>query len=175
MAFCVAKACATGFASGSSLGCIAVGCTSTGFATSNGAQGIIFHCVAHACATGYSVNTIIARFINCIASSNTVKGFASSVGTSLKLASHNNTNDLTPDYVLVADPFVNSSATINNVADAFAAFTLNDVANGGALLKGVGLMGYSDIGAFQHQDTGGSGTGGAASFIGSSFIAGGLL
>ena len=58
---------------------------------------------------------------------------------------------------LTADPFVNPTATINSLADAQAAFSLNNTAGGGALCRGAGTPQYLDIGATQHQDSGGGG------------------
>lgn len=64
--------------------------------------------------------------------------------------------------ILSADPFTNAAA---------GDFSLNTAAGGGALLRGIartpwlnsGTTSYKDIGAPQHQDTGGSGSSGSSS------------
>ena len=60
---------------------------------------------------------------------------------------------------LTAQPFVNPTATINSVADAFAAFALNTAAGGGALCRGAGTPQYLDIGAVQSAPSAGGGGG----------------
>jgi hypothetical protein len=62
------------------------------------------------------------------------------------------------DVSLSGNPFVNSGATLNSLADVFANFALNSTAGAGAACRSAGATSYSDIGAVQHQDAGGGGT-----------------
>jgi len=58
---------------------------------------------------------------------------------------------------LTANPFINSAATITDLASARAAFALNNTAGGGALCKAAGTPQYLDIGAVQSAPSGGGG------------------
>lgn len=60
-------------------------------------------------------------------------------------------------FTLTANPFVNSGATVTDLASARAAFALNNTAGGGALCRGAGTPQYLDIGAVQSQAGGGGG------------------
>jgi hypothetical protein len=62
------------------------------------------------------------------------------------------------EVLLTGNPFANPGGAINSMADAWANFAPNAVAGAGAALRAAGLVPYFDIGAVQHQDSGGSGS-----------------
>lgn len=142
--------------------CIAVACT-TGFKAVSGIT--VIECAAYGCsADGFLINGTQTQYVNCLSYGNGGKGFnnnsqtvsgtlncaaGANTGSNFDPASVVNVNNVT----LTANPFVNSSATINKLSDLFAAFALNNVAGGGASCRGAGLVPYADIGALQHQPT----------------------
>lgn len=116
---------------------------------------------------------------NCLAYGNSGEGFGTDgiksgafllncAGGSNTSGNYNATNLPNVDnfQALTANPFTNAAS---------GDFSLNNTAGGGAALRGAGFpgamprgttTGYADIGALQHQDSGGGGSGGRGSIIG---------
>ncbi len=162
------------------INCISTGCTGTsgiGFETGVSTTNITWvNCVAHGNAkSGWSIQTGtgLQTWHNCIAYGNLEYGWSQSGSSSqftanasmLNCAGGFNTSGnriATPGLLdlsfvnLTADPFNNASS---------GNFTLNNTAGGGAALRAAGFpgtllgllnsTGYTDIGAFQHQDSAG--------------------
>lgn len=170
---CVAEGCSVGFAyCKNCIGCIADSCT-TGFTDDGG--GTRVNCTAYGCTTGFSL-TGSDVMINCLSVGNSGYGYYVSssglFGTLLNCADYNNSSgrtqspsqfvDINP-ITLTANPFTNASGDD---------FSLNNTAGGGAACRNAGwpgafpgndgsyfaTTGYADIGAVQHQDSGGGGT-----------------
>ena len=118
----------------------------------------------------------LATVVNCVAYGNGGYGLNQTAATGLMLTTNTATgsntagalssNVPTPDnpIVLTANPFdtVAIAALTNSspLQSIFAAFAPNTAAGGGALLRGAGYIPYLDVGAVQHQDAGGGGSGG---------------
>ncbi len=162
---CVALNCTNGFSnSGTAAGffnrCIAIGCT-TGFAKS-----WCINCTAFNCPTAFSLYDT-GQSVNCIAYGSTAYGvggnypslqiFNFAFGANAANFNSAGVGSSSNQVNLTANPFVDSAATIVDTPSAFAAFALNNTAGGGALCRGAGTPQYLDIGAVQHQDSGGGG------------------
>lgn len=137
---------------GLAVGCVAYNNTSTGFAAGNS-------------------NWRTPHF-NCIAANNGAFGFSAGASNAVqplvKCATYSNTSGAYANYstgavqghvTLTADPFTNAAA---------GDFSLNNTAGGGAACRAAGFpgtfpggttTGYADIGAAQHQDSGGAAAG----------------
>lgn len=137
----VAVGCTTGFSFGLGANCsfnVAVGC-STGFATGDT---VAHYCIAHNCFTGFLQNNLSNSYFSCIASTCKTFGFNLSGNWNtryISCASFNSPNSTSGGYenwdtliFLSQSPFVDP--------DNFD-FRLNDLPNGGALLKGIGGLG----------------------------------
>lgn len=159
---CAAIGGTSGFTSTTSNGCIASGCSSRGFTSTT----IIENCTAYNCTSDGFINsgTGVIAVIDCISWGNGGKGYnANSVtrGRIANCAAGNNTGiNFDPVFqqtfnsiTLTANPFVNPTATINVLADVWAAFALNNTAGGGALCRGASVVPYQDLGPVQHQDS----------------------
>lgn len=171
---CVAKSCTTGFGgnatySGGSF-CIAWG-GNVGFTANPGQQMHFANSVAYGCSShGFYENQNGVSLVNCLAVYCQGKGLAGSSDRRLVLlnnAYYDNTQgtDDTDGIVLSGDPFTDA---------ANGDFSLNNTAGAGADCRaaGIGPVGqtsYIDIGAVQHQDSGG---GGGYAPVGPSFIRG---
>ncbi len=131
----VAINCTTGFNYGLAANCsfnIAIGCT-TGFSTSDT---VLHNCVAHNCRTGFITNNLGNYYVSCIASTCSTFGFNINglwnhrYVSCASYLSPNNTSNGYADWdvlnFLTESPFVDP----NNFD-----FRLNDLPNGGALLK----------------------------------------
>lgn len=115
---------------------------------------------------GFKFQTDNVSAVNCISYGNTGVGFNANASTIPTVetcaAGSNSTNFDSALYVinneitLTANPFANSGATITVLTDVWAAFALNSTAGGGASCRAAGLLAYEDLGAVQHQDSGGS-------------------
>jgi hypothetical protein len=172
---CVALSCATGFSTsggGVCVDCLAINGAGTGFASSTNTLSVYINCTAYGRtgATGYGFgSSAYDRLINCVSYGNSQFGYnvtTSTTGKLINCAGGNNTagntasgwrsDQLTGFITLTADPF--TSAAGND-------FSPNNTAGGGALLRAAGwpatFPGLSttsrlDVGAVQHQDSGGS-------------------
>ncbi len=81
-----------------------------------------------------------------------------SISVAYGTSNANFTNGVSANIIqLTANPFVNPDGTIADISQVWAAFSLNNAAGGGALCRGAGTPQYLDIGATQHQDSGGGG------------------
>lgn len=152
--------------------CISANNTGIGFNLGNQFEGFTSQCVAYG-NTGDGIASSQCQYLNnSISANNGGTGFNSpssyvpsgflennaafsNTGGNYLAATSNNIqrNNIT----LTAGPFANPTMAINSWADAFAAFALNNTAGGGALCRGAGTPQYLDIGAVQHQDSGGGG------------------
>lgn len=135
-----------------------------------GRQGSISGCISYK-NSGYGIDLIQNGYLsygeNSIAYGNTLSDYVVGsypLGNARNIAYGTSSYSLagTPNYnfvQLTADPFVSASTLTasDNIADAFAAFALNDVAGGGALCRGAGTPANLDIGAVQSAATGGGG------------------
>ncbi len=158
--FCEAYDCSVGFSAGELYGCVAVGCTNTGF--SSGLREINSNCIAincntafsgcdsnyanniaYNCSTGYFQTSQSCAYVNCIAVGCTQFGFRNTNSWTTRYvgcATFGNTADaLNGGYVFLDDvtmctqnPFVDP----NNYD-----FRLNDLPGGGALIKSLGGLG----------------------------------
>jgi hypothetical protein len=150
-----------GFASGHLWNCIAVGNGRDGFRTA-------------------ASTTSRGIFQNCIAQSNTGKGFNSqqAIYPSLmnRCAYYGNGTDVSGSCIEVGS-LTPTGDVFTNIAGGD--FSLNNTANRGALLKSAGytdigsavfplgnVTSYLDVGSNQHQDTGGGGGETSAAYIG---------
>lgn len=155
--------------------CIAYGNGGSGFAMGNARGVIALNCTAYGnTADGFNVSSTAAsignHLVNCLSVSNTGYGFnagsASAFVDLINCATYNNTSgafhllSLTDGAVaLTGNPFVNAAG---------GNFALNSTTGAGAAARAAGTpgafpgaltTGYLDIGAAQHQDTGGGGGG----------------
>lgn len=160
----------------------AVGCISNnntgggGFSAFNTAVG----CIAYGNGQhGFFPQNTGGTYINCIAENNGTLGWVG--GTSryclMRCASYNNTtarSSAATGQVFDIDPILGSGSFFTNAAGAD--FTTNTTAGAGALLRETafpdvflpGQTDYRDVGAFQHQDTGGGGSTGISRARGAS-------
>jgi len=178
---CTAITTTTGSTIGFTGNCYCVGCAVKGDGSANaigfGNTGLLINCTAYNCPIGYEFNAGAAyptSAYNCLSESCTTayhNGTASLASCALyACASYGATTVTTTGWdpnmiyngagavstviVCSVDPLV--SASTGN-------FSLNNTASGGALLRGTGYgivngqTGYVDIGALQHQDSGGGG------------------
>lgn len=133
---------------------------------------VAVNCVAYNCAQGgFFPGNNNCTFINCIAENNGTYGWSGGTGRTalIKCSSYNNTSsryNAGTGAIFDIDPITASSSVFTNAAAAD--FTLNNTAGAGALCRATGfptsfphngMLDYSDVGAAQHQDTGGGGTG----------------
>jgi len=148
------------------------GATSDGFVTTVTAGGYFINCVAYGNGRdGFRFPNISGSAINCIAESNTGIGFDSSAnaGTTFNTcAAFGNTGG---DFFLNAAVFTDNRNPITGVSSFFTNaaagdFSLNNTTGAGAVARTFGIptlfpdgltTEYLDIGAAQHQDTGGGG------------------
>lgn len=153
--------------------CISYGNTGAngiGFDNTSG-EAVAINCVAYGnAADGFRTGANQVNFINCIAENNTSDGFQTTAGDAVGLYNcavfGNGTN-----FNLGAD---NLTVNLNSITGASSFFTnaaggdfsLNNTGGAGAALKAAGFpgifpggltTGYLDIGAAQHQDSGGGG------------------
>lgn len=168
----------TGFEASSStfIDCIAdtnTGATSDGFTSSGLGPGDFINCVAYnngrdGFRAGASRGT---NFVNCIAEGNAGWGINANnnqVVTAINCAYYNNTSGAfsagTGDFVQNIGAITLTGSPFNNAAGQD--FGLNNTASQGAACRAAGLPGvfvagsttaYQDVGAAQHQDTGGGG------------------
>lgn len=162
-ALCVARACGTGFTNQISANCIALSGT-IGFSDAASVGRLKSGCTAYGnsshgfAITGDGVN-ICANNVSYL---NGGKGFSGTVDADIFLnnaAGANTSGTDNSPVTLTANPFDTVAiAAITDLASAFAAFRPNSAAGGGALLRGAGIIPYADIGASQHQDSGGGST-----------------
>jgi hypothetical protein len=155
---CESKNCTTGFNNTQvAINCIARGGT-TGFSAGGG---ICWkNCTARDCSsTGFTVSgSTGGNVTNCIATNCTTKGFSNTATGPVLFAQNasysNGTNDAgTVAVTLSADPFVSSTnAGLNSTAGGGASCL---AAGTPGLFPGGTTTGYPDIGAAQHQDSGG--------------------
>lgn len=146
--FCVASGGSVGYGPSTNafyMGCIAYGTSSSGFVLTT-VQNSAANCIAMNCAAfGFqAINNAV--LINCAGFNNT------SGNTSLT------TGATTDGFItLTVDPFINAAG---------GNFALNNTTGGGAMLRALGLPGslpgiattsFLDVGAAQHQDSGGGG------------------
>jgi len=170
---CIADGCTTGFG-GPAVGSIAINGVN-GFYTAGGGTGYYISCVAYNNSQrGFFLEYARGGFFayNCIAYGNGTYGFQagtqSGEGTIINCAAGSNTSGATSGFTsttvyapglvaLTANPFTNAAG---------GDFSLNNTAGGGAACRAAGFPGvfpngtttsYLDIGAVQHQDSGGSG------------------
>ncbi len=163
----------TGFGGNGSVyvNCIAdtnTGGTTDGF-TSGGAMKCI-NCVAYANGRdGFRAASSQSSFINCIAETNTGVGInCSSLNACLvaNCATYNNGTAITNTGAgsVTTGSITGTGSFFTNAANAD--FSLNNTAGAGATVRATGLLGafpggtttgYLDVGAAQHQDTGGGG------------------
>lgn len=179
--YCVSEECSTGFhlgggGNGSNVSfCLAINNTGNGFTGGGAANSCgvsVLNCVAYGNGSnGLNIVGVTGRYVvqNCIFSNNGAYGVSCSTsfnyiaeGNNAYYAntsgSRNNFPSGNNDVILSADPFTNAAAND---------FTLNNDTSGGALLRGggfpgellglPGVIGYVDIGVYQHQDSGGGG------------------
>lgn len=155
------------------------GATSDGFAYS-GTTGQYLNCVTYNNGRhGFSLNGSNISCINCIAEDNTDTGFLNTGGTRqnqqyINCAVYSNGTD----FSIGTSPFNINQGSITGSGSFFTNaaagdFSLNSTSGRGAALKAVGIPGifpeglttsYLDIGAAQHQDSGG-GSGGEHSSV----------
>lgn len=158
--FCEAYDCPTGFSAGELYGCVAVGSTSTGFAS--GLREINSNCiaincnvgfsgcdsnyannVAYKCATGFFQTSQSCAYINCIAMGCTQFGFRNTNTWTTRYigcASFANSSDLINGGYVFLDDLINITQSPFVDPDNYD-FRLNDLPGGGALLKGRGGIG----------------------------------
>lgn len=163
--YCVASACATGFQSlNGAENCIAANCTAYGFDVSGTYDKNPWkNCSAFNCVYGLAVSNAVPVVINCAFYGNSTADISDGSGSGMVGRFINNAfaTILNADSVysgsltLTANPWANPTASITDIPSAFAAFALNNTAGGGALCRGAGTPQYLDIGAVQHQDSGG--------------------
>lgn len=159
---CKAKSCTSGFVICTGESCIATSCTS-GFILGNGG-GRYARCVAYACTDGfYNNNTASSgtRFCGyCVAVNCTGYGFRSLMHA-VRCGGYNCTSGVFDTANVVQTESL--SLTGNPFVDAVSEnFQPNDTAGAGAVLRASGgpiwdIASYRDIGAVQHQDSGGAG------------------
>lgn len=148
------------------------GVSGFGFSSSNGSGQVYQNCVAYNNSKdGFRITTAGgAILINCIAEDNTENGF-SIVNIMCELFNCAAFSNAVADFSLGTDIFVNNYNSIIGSGSFFTNaasgdFSLNNTAGAGAAVRAVGRPGifpgglttsYLDIGAAQHQDTGGGG------------------
>jgi hypothetical protein len=152
---------------GSTIDCVAYGNTASGFNVSLQCIGCVAYGNTGSSSDGF-VNTggqSVGVLVNCIAENNGRYGFNVLGGKVLaNCSAYNNTSGNSIDARLVNLGFV--PVTVGSVFAAPGSnnFALNNLANRGALLRAAGFpatsvdgasANYLDIGAFQHQDSGG--------------------
>lgn len=137
-----------GFGAGGFINCSSYGNTQAGFFPGN-SGGIYINCIAENNATqGWAGGTSRYSLINCASYNNTSGRSSAGTGQVFDIAA-----------------ITGSGSFFTNAASAD--FTINNTAGAGALLRATGfpatsatgLAGYIDVGALQHQDTGGGVTG----------------
>lgn len=146
------------------------GATSDGFLANAASCGGFSNCVAYGNGRdGFRLPNISGSAINCIAESNTGIGFDSSAGAGTELnncAAFDNTGG---DFFLSSAIFLDNRNSITGVSSFFTNaaagdFSLNNTASAGAAARAAGIPSvfpdgltteYLDIGAAQHQDSGG--------------------
>lgn len=134
------------------INCTFVDCTSSGIlSTENtapfGVALILTGNIFYNCVTGVNFAANIDRQVI----TNAYNAYGGNTTNRINLSAGLN------DFVLTADPFTNRSTPD---------YSLNNTAGGGALIRAanypgvlnIGGTGYSDVGALQHQDTGGGGS-----------------
>lgn len=139
------------------------------------------HCNAYGNASnGFDVHNNSGCILsNCISEGNGGAAYLNNAGSQNILqtcASYNNTGGRLSGAWIDPNPINGSSSFFTNAAGNV--FSLNNTAGAGALLRGLGFPAtfpagltpnFADVGAAQHQDSGGGGI-----FIGSSDLSGGL-
>jgi len=157
---------------GSAVGCLSYGNTGAstdGFAPVQGSVNV--NCVAYNNGRhGFNGTGVSATFASCISEGNAGAGYNAAGGDRTYLfncASYGNSSGRVPSVtpaVVDVSPIVGGGTFFTNAAGGV--FTLNALANQGALARGVGFPGtfptgltvtYLDAGAAQHQDAGGGG------------------
>ena len=148
------------------------GATTDGFNT-NSNQSQLINCVAYGNGRqGFRMDFGPAVYINCIAENNTAWGFShngNDPGLRLQnCAGYNNTSgnvDIGTGNLTWNFGFITGSASFFT-APGSGDFSLNNTAGGGASARAAGILGvfpeglttgYLDVGAAQHQDSGGGG------------------
>lgn len=169
------------FFDGGHVNAIAVGggtSAGRGFHMNSGsARLLLINCVAYNLDTGLDAGTVSRDLIaiNCIMSTCTT-GYkcATTTNYTVRLLGCAHYNCTTSSVFIASETIFNGSGAnaslVSCSADPFTNaasgdFTLNSTAGGGASLRGAGFypiggstaIGYPDIGALQHQDSGGSG------------------
>lgn len=153
------------------LNCISYNNNCDGF-TGGSDMGGAFNCVAYGNGGhGFdALNCQLLMTVNCISEANTGAGFRTNVGqiSMIDCASFNNSsgrfvNSGGGKQWVDLNPIIGSGTFFTSSQD----FTLNNTAGGGALCRAAGfpssfpvppMNDYLDVGALQHQDTGGGGT-----------------
>lgn len=167
---CIATSCTTGFSMIRTVLCIAHACT-TGFNSSTNFPAVTVSCVAYGCAShGFSGSYDIRQMVNCIAYGNGGYGFNWGGTTSscplINCAQGANTSG---GFNPVIGSQLMAYGTVTLTVDPFidapnGNFALNATSGGGAACRAAGFpgtfpsgftTGYADIGAVQHQDSGG--------------------
>lgn len=167
--YCIADTCGTGFAGANTGVCnVAIDCTANGFNMQGGRH---TNSIAYNCLNGFNQASAATSgsgpCLNCIAYGCGQYGFRSDSAFGLltiNCAAGNNTSGASLNCLednpitLTADPFTNAAADD---------FSTNTAAGGGALLRAAGVAwgdgftynqtNYRDVGALQHQDSGGGG------------------
>jgi hypothetical protein len=159
-----------GNASGVAIRCASWSNTFSGFINTL----LYVECTSHGNGhSGFGTNTSVrTTAINCVSTGNTQYGFDSGSTTAdlmnlVSCASRSNTSgrfrglssvDIS-SVTLSGDPYANvaglgSATTLQAMLQCLSP---NNTAGAGALLRAAGIVPYSDIGAVQHQDSGGSG------------------
>lgn len=146
------------------------GASSDGFFAGNNVSGPFINCTAYNNGRdGFRTASVQNSFINCIAESNAGRGFNNSGSNTgmvmLNCATYNNTSGGT------GGTFSISSGNVTGTGSFFVDapnqnFALNNTSGAGAAARAAGFpgaltvggTGYLDIGALQHQDSGGGGT-----------------
>ena len=147
---------------------------------------LMVNCTAHANSqAGIDMPFDIATIVNCLLTNNGTYGLKNAGGTT-RLNANNayyantsgkyNTFDayIFNEIVLSGDPYANAAgaAAARTYLDLAAALTPNNTAGAGAALRGLGVAPYGDVGAIQHQDSGGGGSAGGGTIIGSPIVRG---
>jgi len=148
--------------------CISVGGNRSGFVPTNHAVWI--NCIAYGnVESGFNFHNSTGNAINCIAESNGAYGYRANTTTVQELllncADYNNSlgRNLVGRLIRDLNPITGSGSFFANAAGGN--FALNNIAGAGAAARAAGFpaafiglpssLDYSDLGAVQHQDSGG--------------------
>ena len=157
--------------------CAAWNCSQNGFVAGDSSSYMKYfnRCTSYSCNNGFAVGggNAYSWFLNCHAEKNTAYGFTSTAATVQCWMYNCSAYDSgTANYRTAYLP--NNTGFIDLTSSAFVDganddFRLNDTAGGGAALRAAGYpstlpgtnastISYPDVGAFQHQDSGGATT-----------------